>query len=279
MDRDLVILENRISILKNEKRDVSSQLYEVYKTFLLNGKDPDTVTEYCALHGKHKQISKHIQALEHKRFNLQYAKRQIIHNESISKTKSTVALVSIILMVLSIMSFANMNVGTITGFAASATQATTSTVTIAENVAIQANNLATIDWSTSLSAGSDDNAAAHNADGTAGVTTYNLTLDTDNSLNLDFCVKADAALTNGGDSFPLDTGTLTGYGYSALYGSDNPLLGSAIDLTTSYYEHITNVGTDGAVSYRFWLDVPNYQEAGTYTNAVTFKAVKTGDSC
>ncbi|OYT36700.1 hypothetical protein B6U91_00490 [Candidatus Pacearchaeota archaeon ex4484_71] len=119
----------------------------------------------------------------------------------------------------------------------------------------------------------------HNADGTSGGTTYCLNVSEDSNTNVDFCIKASGDMeTMGGDAIGLGNET---YNNATSTDANTPDWGTEVALTTSYVKSGYNVASDGTGVnyYRFWLDVPGAQPAGTYNNTVSFKGVNTGVSC
>jgi hypothetical protein len=108
----------------------------------------------------------------------------------------------------------------------------------------------------------------------AGSTTYNVTAGAANNVNIDLCIKDDVPLTKGGDTIANSGYT---YDWNAV-ATDPALPGTAI--TTSYAKtgH-TNIAAGDSSHSRFWLDVPNAQPAGSYSNTVYLKGIETGAAC
>ncbi len=172
---------------------------------------------------------------------------------------------------------------TITGFASSGT--TISNVTISSYLSIS--------MSTNLSDGilfgnisalpAADVNASHNYDGIPEGA-YNSSLfvnvSTDSNVNVDFCLQADADFKEDAGGTLLLVGNET-YGNSSTTNDVAEPAGpsGSTQLTTSYVKTQPNVAPGYVAYYRFWLDIPAAQPAGDYNNTVTFKGIKTGDSC
>lgn len=108
-------------------------------------------------------------------------------------------------------------------------------------------------------------------------TGYFVTVSSDSNVNVDFCFKADSAFnTEGGDEIGLGNWT---YSQNATNNLTIPNLNAAVEIRLNYSNGTTGVSPSNSNYYRFWLDIPAAQAAGTYNNTVTFKAVQTGNSC
>src|SRR3989338_9335280 len=102
-------------------------------------------------------------------------------------------------------------------------------------------------------------------------TGYFVTVSSDSNVNVDFCFKADSAFnTEGGDESGLGNWT---YDDSQVNNLTSPALISQKEINTSYVKGESNLFPGNSNYYRFWLDIPAAQAAGTYNNTVTFKAV------
>ncbi|MBT4376998.1 hypothetical protein HOD29_06500 [archaeon] len=119
--------------------------------------------------------------------------------------------------------------------------------------------------------------ATHNYDGVGSATTFYVNVSEDGNTNVDFCLKANAALTN----IALDTIGVgnESYANSTITNSSIPLVGNEVSFTTSYVKSGENVAIAGTNYYRFWLDVPVAQPSGNYNNTISFKGIQTGASC
>lgn len=156
-------------------------------------------------------------------------------------------------------------------------QTTPSNVTVSAYVAIAlSTNWTAIEFG-NVNPGTNDNNASHNYDGgnvSNANTTYWVTVSTDSNLNADLCIKDNWALnTTGGNVIGN-----TNYTYSNNTNDTVlPLPGTAV--TTSHVQAGYSVAPGGKDYFRFWLDIPTAQAAGTYNNTVYIKGVSTGSSC
>jgi len=268
-DRKIRDIEHRIIVLNQQKHDLALALHNLHKSISNN----HLANQYQLMHNKYLEIQSQIKLLEHQHFELQSQKRIAEHKSSQNQIKAIATSTFIIFMMVSTLSYVDTN---ITGFAVSSTKTAISNVTIAVNIAIQSNNLSSITWGSGLTPNTNENPALGNADGSGGVSTYNISMGPNTSTAADFCIEANDTLTSGASSFPLDGDVLTGYNYSVNSTSNEPIIQNSTALTTNYVRHITNVAKNGVVHYRFWLDVPPYQETGEYINNVTFKVISSG---
>src|SRR3989344_1431623 len=196
-----------------------------------------------------------------------------------------VVLIFAAVFLFSIIMLMNQGVRT-TGYATTAT--TTSNVTISTYFAI--------DMSTNLTNGIEfgtinsipvtnwnatDNNNSVNTTGVGG--TYNqstsmwLNVSTDSNTNVDFCVKADTALTSSG-ARTIGVGNES-YANHTVTNVSLPLVTSAVDLTTGYVKSGFNITVGGNDYLRFWLDVPAATTAAYYNNTLSFEGVTTGAGC
>jgi hypothetical protein len=166
----------------------------------------------------------------------------------------------------------------ITGHATETT--TVSNVTIAKYLAI--------DMSVNLSGGimfgnvatlpATNVNATHNYDGVSSGTSMFLNVSNDSNTNVDFCIKANAALTDS------TSGNIIGIGNETYYNSTTtnitiPDLASELAITTGYVRAGSNITKGNSNYYRFWLDVPASTSSGSYNNTVWFKGTETGQAC
>lgn len=120
--------------------------------------------------------------------------------------------------------------------------------------------------------------ASHNndsADGTGNTTMY-VNVSTDSNTPVDFCIKANASLSDGGDTLVIGNET---YSNSTVINGTYPLATQNLSLSTSYAVTGKNIAVGGANYYRFWLNVPVSQPSGTYINQLTFEGIQTGGGC
>jgi len=154
-------------------------------------------------------------------------------------------------------------------------QTATSNVTIYEYVAIGiSNNLSNGIEFGSLDPATNDNNATDNYNGAGSASTMYLSVSSDSNVNVDLCIKDNANLTSDVNTIPN-----TGYTWDDNSTATAPILpGTAI--TTSYVKTDQQNITIGSDDYfRFWLDIPGGQAAGTYNNTAYFKGIKTGQAC
>jgi hypothetical protein len=105
--------------------------------------------------------------------------------------------------------------------------------------------------------------------------TFTVTAGAANNVNIDTCIKDNAALTKAGP--PVYTIPNTGYTYEFTAGTPS-LPGVAI--TTNYFKtQHTNLAPSVVSNAGFWLDVPLGQSAGSYNNTVYIKGIETGQAC
>jgi hypothetical protein len=164
----------------------------------------------------------------------------------------------------------------ITGYATEGS--TTSNVTISKYLSItMSTNL-----SNGITFGSVQNLpavnlnATHNNDSAGGTSMY-VNVSTDSNTNVDFCIRADGAMT----SPSLDTIGVGNESYANASTTDagTPALASEVSLTTGYVSAGKNVSIGGLQYYRVWLDIPSGTPSGTYNNTVYFKGVEAGVVC
>jgi hypothetical protein len=183
--------------------------------------------------------------------------------------------------------FRERDVGTITG------RATTANADTTANIA----NWFSINLSTNLSGSgivfdidtlpaSDANATAnyegYNTTGTditqTNETRFFLTVDIDSNVYVDFCIKANDSLRAGSNFIGL--GNYTWANSTAPTNASFPPFTARKALINDTYDNATeNIGRGNSSYYRFWLDVPGDQDAGTYVNQINFKGVQITNDC
>jgi len=193
------------------------------------------------------------------------------------RQKGWYKIILIAILVISLIFLFFENVNAITGNVVEGS--TTSNVTIEKYLAIA--------FSTSLSQGiyfgsvdtlpATDINATHDYDGASSATTYYISVSGDGNSQVDFCLKANAPLTNNAtEEIPLVGET---YSNSSSSNSTVPVLGDQVSMTTSYVKSGNAIAAGSDNFYRFWLDVPAIQPSGEYNNTVSFKGVVTGLAC
>lgn len=108
-----------------------------------------------------------------------------------------------------------------------------------------------------------------------GTSTW-MNVSTDSNTAVDFCIKADAALTSGANTIGVGNET---YHNDTVTNTTRPNINNEVALTTSYVKAGPNTGVGNRTFYRFWLDVPAGTASGTYNNTLSFKGVGTGGTC
>ena len=121
--------------------------------------------------------------------------------------------------------------------------------------------------------------ATHNYDSVQGnSSSMIINVSTDSNTNVDFCVKANANLIDSSGGNTLGIGNES-YHNATLTNTTLPTLGAEVKFTTSYVKAGENVNEGDGIFYRFWLDIPAGQAAGTYNNTIDFKGIETATSC
>lgn len=109
-------------------------------------------------------------------------------------------------------------------------------------------------------------------------TKYSLDVNANSNKDADFCIKADT---------PLKTASLVEiamdrYRWSnsvAVNDKDNPPSSPTNAMSLTYVMAGSGVQRGTSNYFRFWLDLPSQQEAGTYTNTIWFQGVPAGSTC
>jgi len=164
---------------------------------------------------------------------------------------------------------------------AATTQTTQSRVAISYYYAItlSTNLQAGIDFGNVTSLPANDLNATHDFDGANSTTTFWVHESNDSNVNIDICHRAQGPLMTVGN----DTIGLGNYTWSdSLTNTSNVPSGppgTNTFNTTLTKANNNNIAPNGNGFYRYWLDIPIGQAAGSYTNTVEYKAVYTGASC
>ncbi|MEM2873977.1 MAG: hypothetical protein QW063_00755 [Candidatus Nanoarchaeia archaeon] len=164
---------------------------------------------------------------------------------------------------------------------AATTQTTTSRVAISYYFAISlSTNLSEgIDFGNITSLPANDLNATHNYDGANGTTSFWVHVSNDSNVNVDICHRAQGPLTTVGN----DTIELGNYTWSDSLTNTNLLPAGppgSNTFTTSFVKgNNVNIAPGNNGYYRYWLDIPLGQPAGTYNNIIEYKAVYAGVSC
>lgn len=162
------------------------------------------------------------------------------------------------------------------------TPASTQTVTTTSNATI--NVYVAISRSANLSDGilfgnvevnTNDNNASHNNDSNGGNTSMWILVSQDSNVNVDLCLNYNESLTSGSYTIPD-----ANYTYNNSQTDQSPdLSGTAMTTTSTKVESSIPTTSDAYAYFRFWLDVPVGQQAGTYVNEMSFKAIQAGGTC
>jgi type II secretory pathway pseudopilin PulG len=164
---------------------------------------------------------------------------------------------------------------------ADVTQTTLSSVTINEYVAIgMSNNLSSGIAFGSLDPNTNNNNATYNFYINNNQTGYYINVSSDSNVDVDICVGVNETLEYG--SYHIENGNYT-WVNSTANATDNEwlLVGNSVAMTldSAYTKGGENIAPGNNNWFRFWLDIPLGQAAGTYVNQASFKGVKTGNAC
>ena len=124
---------------------------------------------------------------------------------------------------------------------------------------------------TSVSPGTSDNPADGNNGN--GITSYYVAISTSGKTRVDLYTKGSGDLIYLTNSIPLANER---FNYNQL---DNTVPGiTRYSLTTNYADNKigTNLRNNDRVNLKFYLNVPNAQAPGSYTNQIEFKGVLAG---
>ncbi len=125
----------------------------------------------------------------------------------------------------------------------------------------------------------DDLNATDDYNGANSTTTMWVLESNDSNVNIDLCTRAQGPLnTTGGSEIGLGNYTWSdSKSNTASLPSGPP---GSVTFTTSFVKNNNNnIAPGGNGYYRYWLDIPVGQAAGTYANTIEYKAVYTGSSC
>lgn len=156
-----------------------------------------------------------------------------------------------------------------------ADEARPSNVTVSAYVAISlSTNWSAIEFG-NLNPNTADNNASHNNDGAGGGTSYWVTVSNDSNMGADLCIW---------DSWPLNSsgGDVIGngnYTWDDDASQTGPALPGTAMTTTPTKTGVTNIQPGNRDYFRFWLDIPPGQPAGTYSNTVYIRGVTSGSGC
>jgi len=120
--------------------------------------------------------------------------------------------------------------------------------------------------------------ASHNYDGTLNASQYYVLVSHDGNTPIDVCLKANGNLESSeGDVLGLGNETYAYFVNSSNF--TNPSLLNETSFTTNYVLAGENLPVGSDNYYRFWLDVPGGQSAGTYNNSIFIKGNEGGLGC
>jgi hypothetical protein len=131
------------------------------------------------------------------------------------------------------------------------------------SIALSTNLSSNLGWTISNTTGLEW--IGHNNNGT-GPTGYYINISA-NQTTVNLTIKADAALTSGGNTLAL---SYFNYSYN---NSDNTVPGINQSITTSAVSIGNQLVNKSVTWLKFFLTVPTRQAAGNYTNTVTIAAV------
>ena len=113
-----------------------------------------------------------------------------------------------------------------------------------------------------------------------GLTQTSMSIDvsSDSNVPIDFCIRANANISTGtGPEISLVNYTFTSDKLNTFTIPESSEF--SIDITTTFQKETTNVRRGESNFYRFYLDVPIGQEAGTYNNTVLIRALRIAGPC
>ncbi len=175
----------------------------------------------------------------------------------------------------------------VTGAATTATTTSTAVISAYLSISATTNLSGGVDFGTIGTLPSSNVNASANLN-SSNLSMYGITVSSDSNVNVDFCIKSDKFNTTANDEIPLSNYTYT-YNATNSFNASNQTSntypnypgtgGGETAISTSYAKTVLNVGQNSTAWYRFFLDVPAGQAAGTYTSTLTFEGVQTGTSC
>ncbi len=114
----------------------------------------------------------------------------------------------------------------------------------------------------------------------ADLTNSSMSIDvsSDSNVHVDFCIMANANLGTGtGPEITLGNYTFTTDTVNNVSNPRPPDFSTI--LTTDFQKETTNLGSAQSNFYRFYLDIPQGQEAGVYNNTVLIRVVRATNPC
>ena len=166
-----------------------------------------------------------------------------------------------------------------TGYATQGTTSSNVTITKYLSIDMSSNLSAGITFGSVTSLPAYDLNASSNYDGSNSAATYNVNVSTDSNTAVDFCIMANAPLTDAA------AGTVIGLGNETFLNSSFSNMtwpgpqSAQVNLTTNWAKASSPTGAGNATFYRFWLDVPSATSSGTYNNTISIKGVETSQPC
>jgi hypothetical protein len=167
-------------------------------------------------------------------------------------------------------------VNEITGAPTTASTTSQAVISTFFSISLSTNLSGGIDFGTISTVPATDVNATGNLNGSLNQTLYYITVSGDSNTAVDFCQNASnfAAGAN-----QIGVGNQS-YSFSNVTNNQTlPNFTVSTAFTTAYVAGATGVVRNTNTTYRFFLDVPSAQAAGTYTNNVAFKGVATGAGC
>lgn len=160
----------------------------------------------------------------------------------------------------------------LTGFATSETAATTGEAIINAYYAIQLSNN-TIAFGT-IQHNTSNNSAVENRVG-ASASDYYINVSNDSNVDVDVNISANNNLELVGSSFVIGVGNLS---WASDENSTSTKPGVVNETSMSTTPTLTtdtfNSVAGDVIYYRFWIDIPYGQPAGTYNNSITLEAYR-----
>ena len=191
---------------------------------------------------------------------------------------NTIIIISSLLLVISIIGLINNinNIKTITG--AATVESAISQVVLKKFFSISKSiNLSLVNFG-DIDIFIDNINATGNYENITNVSLYYVTVSTDSNVKVDFCVRGNAMTEpTTSDVIGIGNYTWTRSTYVNITNSSDPPEASfSVALNLVYQPAQTNVARGNNTYFRFFLDIPVNQPAGTYNNTIFFKGVSGG---
>ncbi len=125
---------------------------------------------------------------------------------------------------------------------------------------------------------SQDVNATDNYNGPDSNTTMSVDVSSDSNTNVNVCVRANTDLTNpGGVIIPLGGYTFSNSTANNITTPSDP--SNTRVMLVAFQDTSQNIPRGSSDFFRFFLDIPAGQEAGTYNDTIIFRAVSFSEIC